>query len=372
MYKPFHVFDDLAKKFDRFVLSYSGGKDSTAVAILLYQWARERRPGIDVVVLHEDTFSEINAMEAWAMDFLNRYVDKMKDYVNISLDIVTPPAVDTFYWRVFVFGYPAPTFNFRWCVELLKVRPAKTALEKYGNAVFITGLRDSESAARATAMRKRFGACTPGSCLGAFLSTGDMTKAAPIRNWSEEDVWRFLAVQRDFDVSPLFSLYRVENYKGSVRYGCWHCTLTRIQPGLYLSDKLLYVKALRMIYRAVSNMTKYRTTKSWGYSRWGPLTAEARSLLYHLIPIAEKLSGHRFYGLDSAKINGTSLRQIFYEFDDAELDAVVKKMGRLDRWVGASKLRAQPKKDVEVFDIVANMDVTGLVLEKTKELYEYI
>ncbi|MEM4819511.1 MAG: hypothetical protein QXQ91_04310 [Nanopusillaceae archaeon] len=45
---------------------------------------------------------------------------------------------------------------------------------------------------------------------------------------------------------------------------------------------------------------------------------------------------------------------------------------KLDRWVGTSKLRALPKKDVEVFDIVANMDVTGLVLEKTKELYEYI
>ena len=44
MYKPFYVFDELAKKFDRFVLMYSGGKDSTAVAILMYQWARIRKP----------------------------------------------------------------------------------------------------------------------------------------------------------------------------------------------------------------------------------------------------------------------------------------------------------------------------------------
>ncbi|MEM4439839.1 MAG: phosphoadenosine phosphosulfate reductase family protein, partial [Pyrobaculum sp.] len=248
MHTPFHVFDELSKKFNRFVLAYSGGKDSTAVAILLYQWARKRKPSVEVVVLYGDTLSEINTMEAWAMRFLDEYTKKMKEYVNTKIEIITPPAVDTFFWRVFVRGYPAPTFNFRWCVENLKVRPAKKALEKYDNAVVITGLRDSESAARSAAMKKRFGVCIPGSCLGAYIWTSDMTKAAPIRNWGEEDVWRFLAAQRDFDVSPLFALYRVENFKGSVRYGCWHCTLTRMQPGLYLSNKLLYVEALRMIY----------------------------------------------------------------------------------------------------------------------------
>ncbi|MEM0468667.1 MAG: phosphoadenosine phosphosulfate reductase family protein, partial [Pyrobaculum sp.] len=82
VYKPFHIFDELAKRFDRFVLAYSGGKDSTAVAILLYQWIKERRPSVDVTMMYGDTLSEINTMEAWARQFSDVYIHKLRDYVD--------------------------------------------------------------------------------------------------------------------------------------------------------------------------------------------------------------------------------------------------------------------------------------------------
>ncbi len=41
-YDAFRVFDEAALKFRTFVLAFSGGKDSTAVAVLLYRWLAER------------------------------------------------------------------------------------------------------------------------------------------------------------------------------------------------------------------------------------------------------------------------------------------------------------------------------------------
>ncbi|MEM0479343.1 MAG: phosphoadenosine phosphosulfate reductase family protein [Pyrobaculum sp.] len=271
MYKPFHVFDELAKKFDRFVLAYSGGKSSTAVAILLYQWARIRKPSVEVVVLYGDTLSEINTMEAWARWFLIEYVNRLGRYVRTRLHVAAPPAVDTFYWRVFVRGYPAPTYKFRWCVVNLMESPAKKALKEHGNAVIITGLRHGGTTTRDAGGGDLLYTCLAG--LGVDLSKSKMAKAMPIENWTEEDVWAFLHIQRDFDVSPLFALHRVENFKSSVRYGCWHCTVVDTQPALDLDDKLLYVEAFRVLYKAISRTPKYRIPKSGAYSELGPLTA---------------------------------------------------------------------------------------------------
>ena len=41
---PFEALDEAYKRFKRFILAYSGGKDSTATAILLYKWVLERSP----------------------------------------------------------------------------------------------------------------------------------------------------------------------------------------------------------------------------------------------------------------------------------------------------------------------------------------
>ncbi|MEM0370803.1 MAG: phosphoadenosine phosphosulfate reductase family protein [Pyrobaculum sp.] len=372
MYKPFHVFDELAKKFDRFVLMYSGGKDSTAVAILLYQWARIRKPNVEVVVLYGDTLSEISAMGMWARWFLIEYVNRLGVYVRTRLRVAAPSAVDTFYWNVFVKGYPAPHFGFTWCINLLIKKPAEEELERHGNAVIITGLRHGGTSTRGTGRRGLLYSCLPGCCLGVYLLKRDVTKAAPIENWTEKDVWAFLRMQRDFDVSRLFTLYRVENCRSSVRYGCWHCTVVDTQPALDLDDKLLYVEAFRVLYKAISDTPKYRIPKSWGYSELGPLTAEARSLMYHLTPIVERLSGHWFYGLDAAEIDGVSLRRLFYEYGDSELDEVVNRIDKTGRWVGAARLRSTPKIGAEIIDKVSKLDSKGLVVEKARELLRLI
>jgi DNA sulfur modification protein DndC len=341
------TFEEAARRYSHFVVAYSGGKDSTAVAILLYKWIEQARPNIRVTLLFNDTLSEIGALEAWVRQFTQAYVERAGRYVEASARFVVPRADETFFWTLFVRGYPAPTFKFRWCTDQLKIRPASAAVRELGEgAVVVTGQRDEESAARAASMKKRFGACAPGTCAGVYFSQSDgVPKLAPIRFWTTQDVWRFLLRQRDFDVSPLVALYGLDPKTLTApggRFGCWHCTLVKTATFAFLGREYAYIEALRLLYRAVSDVRELRVPKQaqGGYSALGPLTPEARSLMYHLVPLVEERSGHRFYGLDVAEVEGRSLRELFYQMDPAAADAVVRRLDKTGRWIGMERLRA--------------------------------
>jgi DNA sulfur modification protein DndC len=359
---PFEALDEAYKRFKRFILAYSGGKDSTATAILLYKWVLERRPeDLEVIVLHNDTLSEIPTMEAWAREFMREYSEKMSELgVKVITEIAAPNPTDTFYWRVFVRGYPAPTFVFRWCVELLKIGPTKEGLGRYRDYVLIVGSRDEESAARSKSMRVRFGTCmAQGSCLGAYFTiNNDIPKVAPIRFWSTEDVWTFLKAQKYFNVKPLIDLY-LFNGNLNVRYGCWHCTLAKVQQGLYLSDEYLHAEALRLIYRAVSDIPSLRVTKSSGYSRLGPLNAKGRAIIFRSIPVIEERIGKFFYGLDEAKLGRYTLRMVFYELPEEQADTLIKRHDNTDRPVPIGSLRYREK---------INKDTINNVIKKVEDL----
>jgi len=357
----FKVLDEAYRHWRNFVVAYSGGKDSTATAILVYQWVRERRPDIKVVLLHNDTLSEIEPIEVWARKFMADYARKTSQYVATDALIATPEPTETFFWRVFVRGYPAPSFKWRWCVKLLKLAPTWRTLAKLGSDVaVVVGLRDEESPERARLMQRQFSSCSPGSCLGAYFSTADgVPKVAPIRRWTTEEVWAFLKTQRDFDVSDLVKLYAFTHG----RYGCWHCTLVRVQTGLYIEPQYVWVDALRLIYRATSDVSELRLAKNTGYSRLGALTAVGRAIIHRAVPIVEERSGHRFYGLDAVSVNGYTLRTIFYELDAGKADSIIRHVDNTDRWIGMSELR-QVKVSREVKErIIANVekrDVTGV------------
>jgi DNA sulfur modification protein DndC len=349
-YDAFRVFDEAALKFRTFVLAFSGGKDSTAVAVLLYRWLAERgRRGEkfpNVVLLHNDTLSEIPEMEEWVEYFVSQFRERVEKLgVKLRVIFARPRATETWYWRVFVRGYPAPTFNFRWCVDMLKIEPTDSSLKRYKNYVLVVGARDEESGARSKSMKERFGVCTGGgSCLGAyFTSNNDIPKAAPIRFWSYETVWAFLKVQKDFDVGRLVELYRGLASSGSLggRYGCWHCTLVVRQAANYYREEYLYAEAIRLMYRAVSDLAElFRERKEGGYSRWGPLNPLGRAVVFNALRAAEELTGRRiFYGLDKARIRNLTLRKIFYEMDPEKADRVITQADPTDRRVPVTALR---------------------------------
>jgi DNA sulfur modification protein DndC len=128
--ESFNVLEEVLSDKEHVVVAYSGGKDSTALALLLFQWIVEKKKKIDVVLLHSDTLSEVPKMEDWTRTFAKRYVEMLsKNGSSGILKIVRPEPWETFYWRVLVRGYPAPTFKWRWCVDLLKRRPSKRFLK---------------------------------------------------------------------------------------------------------------------------------------------------------------------------------------------------------------------------------------------------
>ena len=293
----FKVFDDSVIPHSSITLAYSGGKDSTLLATLFFEWLKIR-PGIslDIKIMHNDTMSEIDPMEDWARGFLFAFKQKVEESTDskVYIDIKTPLPIDTFYWRTIVRGYPAPSFNFRWCVHLLKEKPAK--LDTIEGRLF-TGLRDAESSTRSGLMKKKYGqscGANPGGCMAFYYSSqGNGNKVAPFRDWSDGDVWQYLFGYRkygSFDISPLFNLYA----NPKVRYGCWHCTLASVQMGLHsLDDGLSYFEAVRILYRKFSDLHYLRKKKTTGYSKLGPLNATGRSILLNLIILAEELSGFR-------------------------------------------------------------------------------
>jgi len=344
------ILDKALGNREKVVIAYSGGKDSTALALLVLDWIVSKRRSLDVTLLHGDTLSEIFEMEHWAREFARTYIEMLLEHDSRGEIIVARPEPwESFYWRVFVRGYPASTFSWRWCVDLLKRKPSDRILREIGkDTIMLLGHRDSESSARARALNSRTGSCnlSPGSCYSYYLSLdGDIEKIYPIRSWSDEDVWSYLRTWRNrFGIlEQLFRLYGYGLVKA--RYGCWHCTLVKIQLGHeVLGGGYMYFEAVRKIYRAVSDIPELRATKDKGYSKHSFLLASARSLILNSMLVAEKLSGIRLYGLDESRIDGHSLREIFVEMPSQEASKLVEKVekenkGDLRRVMSIEELR---------------------------------
>ncbi|QXJ33625.1 phosphoadenosine phosphosulfate reductase domain-containing protein [Saccharolobus shibatae] len=361
--ETFRIFD-LLKNENRFVLAYSGGKDSTLVSILLLRWLYSRKlSGKEVYIIHNDTQSELDILETWARDFMNQFCRAVEDTGNICQKLFSTPT-QNFFVKTIVLGYPAPSFAFRWCVNHLKIIPNKEIIKKFSNKPFIliTGHREDESVARASIIKKNSLTSCPlsdYSCNSSFFMNLDVkngVKIMPIKNWTANEVWQYLATVNDFDLSGLYLLY---NGNSEARYGCWHCTLVKIQKNIYnLPDNYYYLEALRIIYRAISDIDIFREKKEWGYSKLGPLNALGRGFLLKLFPITEKYSGKRFYGLDEYKIEDYSLRELFYEIDPDKADNIIQKI----------KFRTKGNRFISI-KTLRIMEINRYMIDK---IYEYI
>jgi len=353
----FKILDDALSSAKSLYIAYSGGKDSTALSILVYDWIVSRkRYDLDVVLVHSDTLSEIPEMESWARGFMEDYVVKLRRLgIHADYRVVAPTATETFYWRVFVRGYPAPTYSFRWCVYLLKRRPAREALE--GAELILLGHRDDESSIRVRMLKSRTGCpLRAGACSSYYFSVeGNARKIYPIRSWSEADVWKYLRSKvSEFDLKQLFVLYGYGAAKA--RYGCWHCTLVKYQLGhLILEGGHMFYEAVRLLYRWLSDIPELRERKEKGYSRLGALKVSARSLIMNSMLIAEKLSGIRLYGLDESKVSGYSLREILFELPENEAEKLILEEDK--------KARGDPRRIPKISEL-RNIDMHKRDLEQ--------
>lgn len=228
------------------VVGYSGGKDSTtALQLIWYALAKLSREQLSkpLYIISSDTLVETPKI----VDYIDSSLKRMNEAAGrlrlpFSAHKVKPEIHNTFWVNLIGRGYPAPSTQFRWCTERMKIEPAnRFILDKvahHGEVVVVLGVRTSESATRAQVMslhRMKDSVLSRHSTLpNAFVYT-------PIEDFSVDDVWTYmLQVPSPWGNNnrDLVTMYRnaqagecplvVDTTTpscGNSRFGCWVCTV---------------------------------------------------------------------------------------------------------------------------------------------------
>ena len=238
------------------VVGYSGGKDSTAVTQLIYMALLNLPPKKrhkTVYVLSSDTKVETPSIVNH-IDINLALIQKSakEDSLPIKTVKVEPEVTNTFWVNLLGRGYPAPSQQFRWCTDRMKIKPANkfisNQVSKHGEVVMVLGVRSNESSARASTLKKNKDKYNPDALLSRHSTLSGAYVYPPIKDFSTDDVWAFL-LQYDspwgFDNHALLSLYRSANAGecplvidtstascGNSRFGCWTCTVVKQDKAL--------------------------------------------------------------------------------------------------------------------------------------------
>ena len=228
------------------ILAFSGGKDSTLIAHLVFEMLKRVRPSRRIRPVHllsSDTLVETPAIS----EFVERQLQRLEDGARglglpLSTHLVRPELHETFWVRLIGYGYPAPNRSFRWCTERLKIKPSNAFIQQQvaesGEVLILLGSRTAESATRAKSIKKHD---VSGSEVNPHSSLKNAFVWAPIRDLTTEEVWDYLALTP----SPwggshreLQNLYKEANSGecavvldettkpcGNSRFGCWTCTV---------------------------------------------------------------------------------------------------------------------------------------------------
>ena len=297
------------------VVTFSGGKDSTVVLQLVMEMLLEIPNHKDVYIVSSDTYVEMPIIE----NYLYNTIQKIKKFVseknlNIKVNLITPDFQESFWSLLIGKGYPSPNKNFRWCTDRLKIRPTTKFLldlvGKYESIIMLLGVRKAESETRAKSIEKR-------ENNHRDLSMHDQIPNAyilsPIKNWTNEEVWSFLANNPApwGNHTTLMKLYDKGSGEadcnialnpesescGKTRFGCWVCTVVnkdKSMEGMIESGEE-WMKPLNKFRDKLKNYrddeTKRETRRRNGYKGLGPFLFEIRKeFLDELLSIEKEIN----------------------------------------------------------------------------------
>ena len=271
------------------VIGYSGGKDSTVVARLVFEVLSEldhSQLNKKVYIVCSDTLVETPLVVNLFRNTLKKIGNAAKEK-NLPIEPhapVTPKFNDSFWSNLIGKGYPAPTKQFRWCTERMKIDPVnefiKDKINHHGEVIIALGSRLQESASRAQVMKKHK---VEDSLLSTHSNLPNAYVFPPIANWSADDVWEYLMGSQSpwgDDHKELFGLYKDSNAGecpividkttpscGNSRFGCWTCTVVQkdkameglIETGHNWMEPLKKFRNLLAETTEPENKSKYRS-----------------------------------------------------------------------------------------------------------------
>lgn len=179
------------------VIGYSGGKDSSAVTTLIYLALLGLSPDQrekPVFVVCSDTLVETPVV----VDLISRTMKLIekgaeRDNLPITVQQVIPKVNETFWVNLLGKGYPAPTRQFRWCTERMKINPVsdfiRDKVSQYDEVIVVLGSRSAESSSRAQVIAKHK---IDGTRLARHTTLSNAFIYTPIDTWSVDDVWKLL------------------------------------------------------------------------------------------------------------------------------------------------------------------------------------
>lgn len=310
---------DLYLADDRpWLVGFSGGKDSTMVASLVFDTLlavpeeRRRKP---IAILCTDTRVEIPAVVEMVETALARMRKFATDRnLNVEVHLLRPPAEQSFWVNIIGRGYPPPNRTFRWCTQRLKIDPVTRWVEhrmgRWSEAILHLGARRAESATRAQTLSRR-------ETRNGLTKHPDLPRvwvSNPIQHLTTESVWAYL-LQRSNpwggDNRALFKLYsdagggecpiQIDTSTpacGNSRFGCWTCTVVekdKASEGLLATgdermEHLIDFRETLIEFRAPEN--GYRDMKRTnGADGPGPLKIEGRRELLKRLLILQAETG---------------------------------------------------------------------------------
>jgi len=299
------------------LVGFSGGKDSTMVAALIFNAVMSVPPEKrtkPVIVVSTDTRVEIPAIVEMLENTLKR-MRRSSEKMGLNIDVMflKPPPEQSFWVNLIGRGYPPPNRTFRWCTQRMKIDPVTTFVNQrmghWGEAILHLGARRAESSSRAQTMsgrEKRKGLHRHPDLPRVWVSN-------PIEYLVTEEVWAYLLQNANpwgDDNRTLYKLYtdasngecpiQIDTSApacGNSRFGCWTCTVVerdKTSEGLLAAgdermEKLIKFRETLLYYRDPLN-GKRDMKRMNGNEGPGPLhIAARRELLGHLLNLQEKI-----------------------------------------------------------------------------------
>jgi sulfate adenylyltransferase subunit 2 len=192
-----HIFREVAAEFEKPVMLYSVGKDSS---VLLHLARKAFYPGrVPFPLLHVNTGWKFAEMIAFRNDIVKKYDLDFIEHINPrgKAENVTP------------FTHGSALFT-----DIMKTEGLRQALDAGGFDAAFGGARRDEEASRAK--ERIYSFRTPEhrwdpraqrpelwNVYNGMIRKGESVRAFPLSNWTEVDIWRYIQVEE----IPLVPLY---------------------------------------------------------------------------------------------------------------------------------------------------------------------